>query len=100
MSKITFYHGTTDKFPIKNVILPAVITGVKREEWRTKYIDKVFFSSSLGSALMYAKKACTKYGGNPIVYVVRPKGKYFNTINSEYIADRAYVLDIIKEKKI
>lgn len=54
----TFYHGTSDVLPIRRLLFPPTITEVKREEWRTKYTDKVFFTGSLLSATMYAKKAC------------------------------------------
>ncbi len=93
--KRTFYHGTTDLFEIGKVLLPPVITDNKREHWRTKYNDKVFFTSSMLSASMYAKKACKKYGGNPVVYIVKPIGQFFNTINTEYIADKALVVSIL-----
>ena len=89
----TFYHGTTDLFPIKKMLLPPVMTDIKREDWRKKYTDKVFFTTSILPASMYAKKECKKYGGNPIVYIVKPIGQYFNTINTEYIADKALILD-------
>lgn len=46
---------------------------------------------------MYAKKACKKYGGDPIIYIVKPIDQYFNTINTEYIADKALILDITTE---
>lgn len=35
-----------------------------------------------------------KYGGNPVVYIVKPIGQFFNTINTEYIADKALVVSI------
>ena len=89
-----FYHGTTDLLPIKTVLLPATKTGVLREEWRDKYKDKVFFTNSIVSAGYYAKKACAKYGGNPIVYAVKPIGQYFNTVNNEYVADKALIVGI------
>ncbi len=95
--KLTFYHGTTDLFKVGKVLLPPDSTGNKREDWRKKYTDKVFMTTSLLSAEMYAKKASRTYGGNPIVYIVRPLGQYFNTINTEYIADRALVLGIYTE---
>lgn len=91
----TFYHGTTDKFPICKVLLPPVITDIQREEWRKKYVDKVFFTDSIMSANMYAKKACKKYGGNPVIYIVKPIGQFFNTINTEYIADKALVVSTV-----
>lgn len=87
-----FYHGTSDALHIGKLILPPVITENLREDWRTKYRDKVFFTTSLLSAEMYAKKASKKYGGKPVVYRVRPLGQYFRTVNNEYIADRALVL--------
>lgn len=90
--KVEFYHGTSDTLKIGKVLLPPVITSNQREDWRKKYLDKVFFTSSLLSAEMYAKKACRKYGGSPVVYIVRPIGQFFNTVNNEYIADKALVL--------
>lgn len=89
-----FFHGTTDAFPIRSVILPSTVHGNKREEWRKKYTDMVFFTTSMLSAKMYAKKACKKYGGNPIVYAVRPIGQWFNTVNNEYIARKACVIGV------
>lgn len=91
-----FYHGTTDVFPIRKMLLPPAVTGVKREEWREKYTDNVFFTSSLPSAEMYAKKACKKYGGNPIVYAVEPVGQFFNTVNNEYIANEALIVNVVE----
>lgn len=89
-----FYHGTTDALQIRAVLLPPMIHGNKREEWRTKYTDVVFFTTSKLSARMYAKKACKKFGGNPVVYVVRPKGQWFNTVNNEYIARKARIVGV------
>lgn len=91
----TFYHGTSDAMPICKVILPPVQTSYKREDWRQKFTDKVFFTDSVKSASMYAKKACQKYGGNPIVYVVRPVGEIFHINKAEYIADKAIVCSAI-----
>lgn len=91
-----FYHGTTDCFDVGGYLLSPIETGNKREEWRCKHTDKVFFTSSLVSARMYAKKACNKYGGNPIVYGVLPIGEYYNTVNNEYVADKAKVVIALK----
>lgn len=90
--KLEFYHGTSNTLKIGKVLLPPVITSNQREDRRKKYLDKVFFTSSLMSAEMYAKKACKKYGGSPVIYIVRPIGQFFNTVNNEYIADKALVL--------
>ena len=88
----TFYHGTTDLFKIDKVILPPCETHNLREDWRKGYHDKVFFTTSLMSAQMYAKKACKKFGGNPVVYIVKPVGQWFHRVDTEYIADKALVL--------
>ena len=88
----TFYHGTSNAFNIKQVILPPLQTDILRENWRKKYLDKVFFTTSLLSAKRYAKKACKRYGGSPVIYIVKPIGQYFNRINIEYIADKARVI--------
>lgn len=89
---MTFYHGTTDVFNIKKVLLPSTYTNNLREEWRKKYRNMIFFTTSLLSASKFARKACEKYGGNPVVYEVRPIGQYFNTINGEYISEKALVV--------
>ena len=87
-----FYHGTTDVFNIKKVILPPTYTNNLREGWRKKYRNMIFFTTSLLSASKFARKACEKYGGNPVVYEVRPIGQYFNTTHGEYISEKALVI--------
>lgn len=89
---MTFFHGTSSALYIKKWILPPVYTQTKREYWRSKYNDKVFFTNSVLSARKFARKACEKYGGEPLVYIVKPMGMWFNTINTEYIADKALVI--------
>ena len=89
---MTFYHGTSDVFGIENYILPAIETGNLREEWRIKNCNKVYLTDSLLSAWQYSKKACQKYGGNPVVYVVDPVGQFFKRRNTEYIADKAKII--------
>ena len=87
-----FYHGTTDAFKI-NTIKPAQETNNLREEWRKKLTNKVFFTPSLMSAQKYAKKATQKYGGNPIVYIVKPIGDVWHINTNEYVADRAKIIE-------
>ena len=57
-----------------------------------KYRNMIFFTTSLLSASKFARKACEKYGGNPVVYEVRPIGQYFNTTHGEYISEKALVI--------
>ena len=89
----TFYHGTSDVFDITR-ILPPLVTGNKREAWRKKYTNKVFFTTSLLSAKGYAKKACSRFGGEPIVYVVRPVGDTWYVNTNEYVSDEAEIVEI------
>ena len=90
-----FYHGTTDIFDIKDNILKSPIdTGILREEWREKNLNKVYFTDSLLSAEQFAYKASQKYGGNSIVYKIKPIGEYNNINTNEYIADRAKIIGI------
>ena len=91
-NKLTFYHGTTDVFNIKRIILPPTYTNNLREDWRKKYLNMVFFTTSLLSALKFARKACKKYGGNPVIYEVNPIGQYFNTTYGEYISEKALII--------
>ena len=50
-----FYHGTTDLFEIKdNILKPPIDTGILREEWREKNLNKVYFTDSLLSAEKFA----------------------------------------------
>ena len=88
-----FYHGTSDIFKIKSMILPASQTGILREEFRTKLTEKVFVTFSVKSAEYYAKKACEKYGGNPVIYEVRPIGYALFNGGTEYICNKAKILN-------
>ena len=94
MMSNTFFHGTTDALDIGKILLPAIETGNKREDWREKYTDQVFFTNSLVSAYKYADKACKKYGGKPIVYKVVPVGQYCRTVNNEFVAEKARIVGI------
>lgn len=92
MRSKTFYHGTSNIFSIKKYLLPPLHTGNLREDWRKKNKNVVFFTTSLLSASKFARKACEKYGGEPVIYEVKPIGQYFSTINGEYISERALIL--------
>lgn len=87
-----FYHGTSSSLNISEIILPSIRTNIKREHWRDKLTDKVFITNSMKSAKMYAKKACQKYGGNPIVYKVKPYGFLAQIHNAEFICDKAKII--------
>ena len=95
-NRLKFYHGTTDAFNIKKVLLPPAYTNNLREDWRKKYYNMVFFTTSLLSARNFARKACEKYGGSPVIYEVRPIGQYFNTIHGEYISEKAKIVRVVE----
>jgi len=90
-SSLTFYHGTSDELAIDR-LYPAAETGKLREEWRKKLTDKVFITDSMYSALRYAKKASIKYGGHPVVYIVRPEGDVWYIHTNEYVCDSAEII--------
>ena len=92
--EIKLYHGSTSALPITTTLLPACETGIKREDWRRKYTDCVFLTSSLKSAEMYAKKASAKYGGNPVVYEAKPIGQLIHISGTEYTANKAKIIQI------
>lgn len=91
-----FFHGTTTAFGLRvgDKLLPAAETGILREEWRKKHTDKVFFTTSLLSARKFAKKASVRFGGEPIVFEVKPKVPYCHINTNEYITDRARIIAV------
>lgn len=92
-----YYHGTSDIIQFEdNTIKSALDTGILRESWRTKLLDKVFMTTSLVSAARYARKASNTFGGNPVIYVVEPIGYCDNTLVNEYIADEAKIIERIE----
>jgi hypothetical protein len=88
----TFYHGTTSVLEIGKTLLPPLYTGNLREDWRKNNQDVVYMTTSLDSAKRYAKKACARYGGEPVIYQVNPIGWYHCRVNQEYIAEKAKIL--------
>ncbi len=95
--KQVFYHGTTTALQIDQTILPATSTGMLREEWRSKMIDKVFLTNSLRSAKQYARKAATKFGGTPIVYIVNPIGDLWEIGPTEFVVDIAKTVSVVEK---
>lgn len=91
-----FFHGTSDIFNI-NKILPSSQTQILREEWRKNNQDIVFVTSSLYSAKRYAKKSAEKFGGSPVVYIVKPIN-WSPRHGNEYVCDWAMILEKVEEK--
>ncbi len=92
-----YFHGSTDAV-LKDgeyVLLPPVMTGVLQEDGRKKNLNRIFFTSCLGLAKIYAGRARQRFGGNPVVYRVIPMGKV-ETIDerpgaSVYMAEWAFI---------
>lgn len=89
------YHGTTDELPIKDFILPSNQTRVLRESFRNYNTGVVFLTSSLPSAEKYAKKAASKFGGNPVVYSCVPVGALPQEHNHEILCRKAVVTNVL-----
>ena len=94
-----FYHGTTTAFGKLGIILPPDETGVEREIRSKKITNMVYITPSSLSAARYAKKAADKFGGEPIIYKVKPMGRYYSLINNEWVTDRARVIGIEEFKR-
>lgn len=87
---MTFYHGTSIQGLTE--ILPPSETNILREDFRQGYRDCVFVTPLRKSAEGYAKKCALKFGGQPVVYEVKPINP--TEINvSQYICDKAYVIN-------
>ena len=90
---MTYYHGTS--IPNLKVILPPIETRVLREDFRKKFMDCVFVTPLRKSAEAYARKCAAKFGGDPVVYEVKPVNP--SEVNvSQYICDKAFVLSSYK----
>ena len=71
---MAFYHGTSSLAEIKNKLLPPDLHNFGiNEKGRTKHSQKVFFTTIKGYAGTYARGACTRVGGEPIIYEVLSK---------------------------
>lgn len=91
-----FYHGSSTALQIDRFILPSQETEKLTEIGRKRNLDKVFFTKDQRSAEIYAHKAVKLFGGDPIVYKVKPVGEV-DALNvapgtSVYMADAAEVV--------
>ena len=86
---MTYYHGTSVSGLTE--ILPPTETNILREDFRHSFLDCVFVTPLKKSAEAYAKKCAAKFGGDPVVYEVKPVNP--SEVNvSQYICDKAIVL--------
>jgi hypothetical protein len=91
--KVKFYHGTSTTLDFYD-LQPSVVSGVLREE-RSRNLDVVFLTRSKVSAEFYAKKACAKFGGEPVVYLAIPQGDYIEFGNNEVMCDWATLVEVV-----
>ena len=70
-----FLHGTSTYFGLApgDLLLPPKETG-RQTEKRRRRRGKVFFTDNLASARHYANIAVRKWGGEPIIYLIKPMG--------------------------
>lgn len=87
---MTFYHGTSVSG--LREILPPTETNILREDFRQGYRDCVFVTPIRKSAETYARKCAAKFGGDPVIYEVKPVNPSEVNI-SQYICDKAYVVN-------
>lgn len=87
-----YYHGTSSIFNF-SIVKPSIETKILREDFRKNNRNKVYITTSIGSAERYAQKAVDKFGGNPVVYEVKPDYDTLAArIGCEYITDFAIVI--------
>ena len=90
--KQTYYHGTSSNLKIEKTLLPPESTGVIREDFRQNKKNLVFLTTSRMSAITYAIKACARFGGNPVVYVVKPDDTLEHRMDNEYVCSSAEIV--------
>lgn len=69
-----YYHGTSTALGITDTLLPPEKSERLAEVGRKKNLNKVFFTKDRKSAEIYAKKAVRQFGGEPVIFMVRPIG--------------------------
>lgn len=72
MEQPIYYHGTSDAVLPRGSfrLLPPSETGVISEAGRKVNLSRVFFTRDVGLARIYAGRACSRFGGRPVVYRV------------------------------
>ena len=102
---MAFYHGTARKFRIGEELVPPKEHGFEiSEKGRKKNLDKVFFTSDVGSAKIYARRAVNSYGGIPHIYEVEVPNVDIEVINptpgtTVYAAPRATIVGEVEFEK-
>jgi len=74
-SEKKYYHGTSQNFKVGDLLKPPSKTSIISEKGRKKNLDKVFFTTDIGSAKIYAGRAKNALGGISKVYEIEPIGK-------------------------
>ena len=99
---MAFYHGTSSVAGLRDVILPPCHHnfGVN-EVGRVKHENKVFFTTVKGYAEAYARRACKRVGGIPIVYeILSAKPKLMSKAKGcdVYYDNRAIILEEVNNE--
>ena len=98
-STMRFFHGTTTILNIKNNLSAPCETGKIQEKGRKKNLDRVFFTTDLGSARIYAGRAVQRFGGFPVIFEVEPCQDTLECLNgaagtSVYMAASAKIISV------
>ncbi|QPI17835.1 hypothetical protein POP12_043 [Pectobacterium phage POP12] len=67
---VVFYHGSCSAAGIENLLLPPSDSDVISEKGRKKNLDRVFFTTDIGLAKIYAGRASRSIGGEPVLFRV------------------------------
>ena len=71
---MVYYHGTTTAAGLGHVLLPPQTSRVISQRGRKKNLDRVFMTTDLGLARIYAGRAAYSLGGEPVVKRAIPMG--------------------------
>lgn len=98
--KESYFHGTTVDLKPGDYLLPPNETNNVSEKGRKKNLDKIFYTASPKSAMIYAGRAKHSLGGEPKVYLIEPEGQ-IETLNNApgtevYMSPKAKIIKRIK----
>ncbi len=91
---MNLYHGTSDIFGKLAEILPPTETNILREDFRVGKDNFVWLTISPISAYNYAQKCCSKFGGNPVIYLCEPN-EIISQNETEFVCDYAKVIKLM-----
>lgn len=94
----TLYHGTSTSLDLSvgDQLLSPEHSSKLSELGRKKNLDLVFLTPDFNYAKVYAGRSVRQFGGEPVVYTVKPVGaRLFQKSpgNDIWVADGGYIVD-------